>query len=225
MKNHFITLILISLMLSIFTSCSSQSEKDKAVIEYTKTHNYSIKSDDVKNADPAILFCYSNYLWETGQKDDAVFWYYVAQYRYRILSSCSEKMKAGYIEKEQAKRIYEDSDGYRKDLFDDILVVEDVYRIELYERIQKVLGAKINGYAYGDLEQMKSTLSQVLEYEEKYPFNPMSLDPKPVFKSEEVVKEKLAKVKESYIEQKQYITEKADYIKAERTKNGLENRK
>jgi len=213
-------------MFSLFTSCKNEgpSEKDKAVIEYAQANGFSINSNNVRNADPAILFCYSNHLYNEGQKDEAVFWYYVAQYRYRILSSCSMPQKAGYIEKDLSKKIYELAEGYDKKVFDDILVMHEVYRIELYEIIQKELGKKINGYGYEDLEQMKSTLDQVVQYEEKYPFNAIELSPKPVFKSEDIVAEKLAKVKQSYADQKKQITDQADYIREERAKNGLLNR-
>jgi len=226
MKVNFIILILIIFMFSLFTSCKSEvaSEKDKAVIEYAQANGFSINSNNVRNADPAILFCFSNYLYNEGQKAEAVFWYYVAQYRYRILSSCSMPQKAGYIEKEMSKKIYEYSEGYDKKVFHDILVMHEVYRIELYEIIQKELGKKINGYGYEDLEQMKLTLYHVLQYEEKYPFNPMELSPKPVFKSDDIVAEKLAKVRESYADQKKQIIDQADYIKEERAKNGLVNR-
>jgi len=184
LKINFISLILISLMFSLFTSykSKSQSEKDKAVIEYAKANGFSIKSNDVKNADPAILFCYSNHLYKEGQEYEAVFWYYVAQYRYRILLSCSIPGKAGYIEKEQVNKMYKYFDSYNKEMLDYIPVMHEVYRIELYEIIQKELAKKINGYHYKNLEKLKSMIDQVLQYEEKYPFDPMKLSPKPVLK-------------------------------------------
>jgi hypothetical protein len=85
----------ISIMLLMLSCGKNQSKEDKEMIEYAQRTGYKIKSNDVKNADPAIIFSYSAHLWNEGQKDDAVFWYYVAQYRYRFLSSCSEYLQAG----------------------------------------------------------------------------------------------------------------------------------
>jgi hypothetical protein len=224
-KMNLLKLTLLSIMTFLFLSCGGKSEKDNAVIAYAKENGFPIKSNDVKNADPAILFCYSSHLYENGQKDEAVFWYYVAQYRYRILSGCSENLKAGSVEEVTAKDILFRTGVYtdKKDL-EKLHLVGGTYRIDLYETIQQSLGKEINGYAYGDLEQMKSTINEVLEYEEKNPFNPMGLSPQPVFKSKEIQAEKLAKVKDSYVNQIKQITENADSIKSERTKNGLKNR-
>ena len=218
---YIFSLLIIALTI---TSCSSQSDEDRAVIEYAKEAEYNIKGNDVKNTDPAILFCYSNYLFEKGEQDEAAFWYYVAQYRYRFMSSCSEKGKAGSYTNEEAKKIYKDANAYRTDIFDDIILPDKVYRINAYEAIQKVLGAKINGYAYGDLEQMKIMIDRMLAYQQENPFNPMGLDPKPVLKSKDIQAEKIEKIKESYGEQKKQITNDADYIKKTRLENGLENR-
>lgn len=223
-KNLFLSALLSFVFLAL-AACSSGSEKDKAVVEYAKKNNLFIKSNNMKNADPSVLFCYSSHLWQEGQKDEAVFWYYVAQYRYRILSSCSEPLKAGSFTEVAGKDILLKTGVYEsKEDLDKLHLIGGIYSIELYEVIQKKFGATINSYAYGDLEKLKSTISQVLEYEKNYPFDPMGLEPQPILKSKEIQDEKLAKVKESYANQIKELTEKADYIKSERTKNGLENR-
>lgn len=213
-------------ILALFTlmSCSSQSPENKAVVDYADSLGLVIKSGDVKNADPAILFCYSNHLWTKGEKDEAVFWYYVAQYRYRFLSSCSENLQAGSYTEAQAKEILLATNAYPKENIDGLHLVGGMYRIELYEVIQAQLGQIINGYGYGDLPQMTAMLDRLLAYQEANPFNAMGLDPQPVLKSKEIQAEKLVKIKESYISQKDEIATTADYIKSERLNNGLDNR-
>jgi hypothetical protein len=52
----------------------------------------------------------------------------------------------------------------------------------------------------------------------------MGLYPQPVLKSKEVQAEKTAKIKESYIAQKEEIDTKRDYFIKTRLENGLENR-
>jgi hypothetical protein len=212
-------------MFTSFQSCGNQSEKDRAVTEYAKKNGFSIKSNNVENADPAILFCYSNHLWTDGQKNEDIFLYYVAQYRYRILSTCSENLKAGSFSEEAAKNVLLKTGVVQKEAdLANLHLIGGVYRIDLYETIQQKLGVTINGYAYGDLEQMKSIIDEVLKYEENYPFNPMGLRPQPLLKNENIQAEKLVIVKESYVSQKKQIIEEADYLRAERSKNGLENR-
>lgn len=205
-------------------SCSSQSEEDKGVIKYAKEAGFTINGDDVKKSDPAILFCYANHLFEEGKQDEAVFWYYVAQYRYRFMSSCSEHLKAGSLTEAQGRKILVKTGVYTEDRIGSLHLIGGIYRIELYETIQTVLGRKINGYAFGDMEQLKATIDRMLKYQEENPFNPMGMTPQPLLKSEEVQAEKLTKIKESYAEQKEKMDEKADYIRETRLENGLENR-
>lgn len=218
---YIFSLLIIALTI---TSCSSQSKEDKAMIKYAKEAGYRVKANDVKNADPAILFCYSNYLFEQGEKDEAVFWYYVAQYRYRFMSSCSERLGAGSLTEQEGKKILIDTGVYTQDNIGKLHLIGGIYRIELYDAIQKILGGKINGYGYGNLEEMKATIDRMLVYQQENPFNPMGLNPSPVLKSEEIQAEKIEKIKESYASQKQQIDEEADYIKKTRLENGLENR-
>jgi len=49
-------------MFTLFQSCGEtgkQSETDRLVIEYVKKNGFSVKSDNVKNADPAMLHAVS----------------------------------------------------------------------------------------------------------------------------------------------------------------------
>lgn len=220
MKN-LIYLIIITLLV---TSCNTSDKEEKAIIDYANEIGFKIKANDIKNADPAILFCYSSHLFEKGEKDKAVFWYYVAQYRYRFMSSCSEHLKAGSLTEAQGRKIYVKTGVYPEDRINSLHLVGGVYRIELYETIQAVLGKKINGYGYGDLDQMKVMIDQMLAYQQENPFNPMGLTPKPLLKSKDVQTEMIEKIKESYEEQKQQIETEADYIRNTRLENGLENR-
>lgn len=222
MKKIIYLITLVSLLL---VSCgNNQTGEDKEVIRYAQEKGFDIKSDDVKNADPYILFCYSHYLWEEGRKDDAVFWYYVAQYRYRFMSSCSEHLKAGSLTEALGKKIYVEIGLYNEDNINKLHLIGGVYRIELYEVLQAHWGKTINGYGYGDLSLMTVMIDRMLDYQEKNPFNPMGLNPKPILKSKEVQAEKIQKIKDSYANQKKEMDEQAGYIQEERTKNGLENR-
>jgi hypothetical protein len=211
-------------MLLMLSCGMNQSKEDKEILQYAKNMRFAIKSNDVKNADPAILFCYSSHLWNENKKDDAVFWYYIAQYRYRFLSSCSEHLKAGSLSETEAKKILIETGVAKEEGIDKLHLIGGAYRIDLYEAIQSQLGKTINGYGYGNLNEMKTTIDRMLDYQEYNPFNPMGLSPKPVLKSKEEQAEKIMKIKESYIHQKEEIDATKDEIRKTRLDNGLENR-
>jgi len=227
MQTNYIKFILTGFIFTLLASCGGNQSKGgySAVIEYAKTQGYTIKSNSVQNADPAILYCYSNYLWGKGQKNEAVFWYYDARYRARLLAFSAENIGAGSFDEATAKEILLGTGIYQnKADLANLHMIGGEYRLDLYEVIQGVLGAKINGYAFGDLKFVKSSMDSMLAYEEKYPFNPKNLYPAPVLKSDEIIKESVDSVREGFIKEEKMITEQADQIRAERTKNGLENR-
>ncbi len=226
MKMKFITSSVLGILSALFVSCGGNpSEADKAIIDYARANGFSIRSNKVANADPAVLFCYSNHLWKEGQKDEAAFWYYVAQNRCRIIIYCSEEMQAGSLSEAEAKEILLLAGIYaNRESLDKVHMIGGLYRTELYRLVMEFLGKTINEYLGGDQELWKSTIDRVLEYEVTDPFNPMGLVPPPVLKDDETVQRMLNENREGILELRRLIDVNADSIRDERTRNGLENR-
>ncbi len=225
MKMKFIKFSILGLLSTLFVSCGGNpSEADKAIVDFARANGFSIRANKVANADPAVLFCYSNHLWEEGQKDEAAFWYYVAQLRSRIIIYCSEEMRAGSFSEAEAKEILLLAGFYaNRESLEKVHMIGGFYRPELYKLVMEFLGKTINEYLGGDQELWKSTIDRVVEYEDTNPFNPMGLVPPPVFKDDETVQKMLNGNKEGILELRQWIVDNADSIRVQRNRNGLEN--
>lgn len=82
----------------------------------------------------------------------------------------------------------------------------------LFSSLFHTVGPTINGYAFGDIPQLVKTIDRALEWDAKHPD---SLTPKSPKRDE--VRDGLVKLKGQIVSQR-------DEIRAQRTKNGLENR-
>lgn len=82
----------------------------------------------------------------------------------------------------------------------------------LFSSLFQTIGPAINGYAFGDIPQLVKTIDRSLDWDAKHP-DPLT--PKSAKRDE--VREGLVKLKSQILAQR-------DDIRAQRTKNGLENR-
>lgn len=130
---------------------------------------------------PAAYFVLALKLSEQGRHDDATFWFYVGQIRYRAYLLTNPRL---------------DPTGDPA----------------LFSSMFATIGPTINGYAFGDIPQLLKIIDRALEWDEKHPnsFTPKS--------------PKLDEVREGLVKLKSAILSQQDEIRANRTKNGLENR-
>ena len=180
---------------------------DQGVIEFSKKFpEFKIKDNNVQNADPAILFAYANYLYKQDKKDDAAFWFYVAQMRNTYLIRITKKdAGAPPISNELFIRFFQESGFIGNIMIVDTGVnansldpkyskMNSVYDSASRQNVRKAssgLGAVINPYAFQNLDKQLARMNQVIEYEKAHPIQPESLiDPKYLISKEEQVKAK-----------------------------------
>jgi hypothetical protein len=166
----------------------------KAILQIT---NMLKKEKDGLRAE--VMYVAAIRLYDLGQKDEAVYWFYTAQYRARVFSAILDKGKIGSIGSEAFELK------------------------QAYNAFNELAGIYINGYAFGDLPKLEKALTKVVgegkslpKYREIYPtvgFVPVAIWPE---KNEEV-SNGLSK----FIE---YIKTNADSIKEKRKKNGIEGK-
>lgn len=232
----------VSLFFSVFllTGCSGQVEnkdsRDKGVIEFShKFPEFKIKDNNVQNADPAILYAYSNYLFFQDKKEEAVFWYYVAQFRNRYLRTVSKTDLP--IGNALFGRFFQESgfagnirigDGnfylasknpeYRKmNAFYDSATRKNLHTAA------SGLGEIINPFAFQNIDLQLQRIDDVIAYERLHPILVENL----VASDNLVSKEEQKKRKEDEFvgleEFKSYIQNNKEKIKEQKTKAGLPN--
>lgn len=137
--------------------------------------------DRIETKHPAAYFILAQKRFQEGNRDDAVFWFYVGQIRYRSYLITNPNLNPS----------------------GDPAVFSSLFN---------AMGPAINGYAFGDIPQLMKTIDRALEWDAK---NPDSFTPKS--KKRDEIRDGLSKMKAQ-------IAAQRDEIRAQRTKNGLENR-
>jgi hypothetical protein len=137
--------------------------------------------DRIETKHPTAYFVLALKLFEQGKKDDATFWFYVGQIRYRAYLVANPKL-------------------------------EPSGDPALFSSLFNTIGPVINGYAFGDIPQLLKIIDRALEWDAKHPDN---LTPKSAKRDE--TRDGLVKLKSTIVSQQ-------DDIRANRKKNGLENR-
>jgi hypothetical protein len=146
-----------------------------------------------------VMYVAAIRLYDLGQKDEAVYWFYTAQYRARVFNSILDKRKIGRIGAEAFELR------------------------QAYNSFNELAGTYINGYAFGELEKLEKTLTKVVEESKSLPkFG--EVYPKVVFVPDEEWAEKNKQVSKGLTELVEYIKTNADSIKEERRKNGIEGK-
>jgi len=240
MKKWLLSLLVFPLLLSGCSSESGGSGSDlideKGLIAYShKFPEFKIKNDDVKNAEPAILFAYSNQLFAQDKHDEAVFWFYLAQSRNRYLLSATEEPTpvtpelflrfyresgfVGNVSVPGAKGLVTDPDSrYPK--------MNAYYDSASRQNIHKAssgLGEVINPYAFQNLDKLQKQLDKLIAYEKANPFNPAAVISEADLVSREKLKELHEKSITTFEEAKVFVEKNKDSIREKRSKNGLKN--
>ena len=206
------------------------------IMDYAKQFpEFIIPGKDIQRAEPAILFAYSNHLYTLGRKDEATFWFYLAQFRTRYLT---EILKAEIpVSNNFFVRFFRESGfvGNLRILSDNIFSespetqyqhLNTVYDSATRQNIlvaAKGLGEVINNYAYQNIHKQVQRLQDVVHFEEKFPFqeeslvHPFDLIP-PIDRVE--IKEKIACEVE---EAQRWLLTNYDRVREVRRQRGLPN--
>lgn len=146
-----------------------------------------------------VMYVAAIRMYDLGHKDEAVYWFYTAQFRARVFGSILDKDKVG-------------------SLGDEAFELQ-----QAYGAFNELAGMYINGYAFGELEKLEKTLAKVAE-EAKTPPNYQKVYPKVAFAPEETWAEQNQKVSTGLTGLIDYIKANGDSIREQRKENGLEGK-
>jgi hypothetical protein len=139
-------------------------------------------------------------LYDLGHKDEAVYWFYTAQYRAGVFRSILDRQKMG---------------GIGAPAFE---------LRQAYAAFNQLAGEYINGYAFGELGKLEKTLAKVREEGKAIPKYTV-LYPRVKFIDSKTWQETNAKYADGNITGMiQYIRKNAALIKELRKKNGLDGK-
>jgi len=138
-------------------------------------------------------------LYDLGLKDEAVYWFYSAQYRSRLFQSLLDPGRIGAIGSPSFERR------------------------QAYNAFQQVAGEYINGYAFGDLERLGRTIEQVISEGKRVP-NLDTIYPDVAFVAKEKWEHKNREIGQGLASLREHIQENAKEIKAMRKANNLDGR-
>ena len=145
------------------------------------------------------MYVLSIRLYDLGQKDDAVYWFYSAQFRAKLFASILPKESIGGM----------GSEGFE--------------RLHAHNSFHQLAGQYINGYAFGDLKKLDKTIRRVkLESEKNPKFK--TIYPKLDFPDEKSWAKKRDDIAAGLDKMLDYMAENADKIKAMRIENGIEGK-
>ena len=146
-----------------------------------------------------VMYVTAIRLYDLGHKDEAVYWFYTAQYRARVFNSMLDQGKMGGIGTEAFELNH------------------------AYNAFNQLAGVYINGYAFGDLTRLERTLGLVVEEGKSVP-KLAEVYPKVRFSPEETWAGKHQKESKGLVGLIEYIKKNTDSIKEQRKKNGIEGK-
>ena len=146
-----------------------------------------------------VMYVTAIRLYDLGHKDDAVYWFYTAQYRARVFISILDKEKVGSIGSEAFELK------------------------QAYGAFNQLAGTYINGYAFGELDKLEKTLTKVIDQGKSLP-KYGDVYPKVKFVSDDSWGEKNKEVSKGLSGLIDYIKNNAEMIKEQRKKNGIEGK-
>ncbi len=134
---------------------------------------YHLNVTDLTQVDPAYLFVYANHLYENGQKDDSVFWFYVAQYRGKMIGAMENQNSI--VPQQQYQQLAADS-GVPV-IGKMVVLGRGLNREHLYNFIHSGLGQTINYYAGSNVDNWANQMQRALAFEKEHPFDPFRAVP------------------------------------------------
>jgi hypothetical protein len=139
---------------------------------------------DIERRHPGDYYVLAGKLFAKNWKNEAAFWFYLGQLRYRFHLAANPNLPKGGDE-------------------------------ALFASLSSVLGEPINGWAFGDIRQLLITFDKVLDWDNFHDNQ---------FTSRTKHASAWNDVREGLIKLREHVRANADQIRAERRKNGLENR-
>jgi hypothetical protein len=146
-----------------------------------------------------VMYVAAIRLYDLGNKDEAVYWFYTAQYRAGVFRSILDPKKVGSIGSEAFELR------------------------QAYYSFNQLAGEYINGYAFGDLKKLEKTLTKVHEEGKILP-KFVEIYPNVKFIKADSWKQKNTEYSANVTKLVEFIQKKADYIKEQRKKNGIEGK-
>ena len=138
-------------------------------------------------------------LYDLGYKNESVYWFHSARFRAGLFKQALPKKLSGGIGS------------------------EDFDRYHAHYAFHSLAGEYINGYAFGDLEMMKTTIHEVKSESITLP-KLQTIYPKIQFTDAKLWPENQKGIAEGLDKLLDYIDKNEDKIKAERKKNGIEDK-
>ncbi len=182
-KNLHRTLLAVPLLGLMAMPAFAQSADMKSPEEMKDMEPDALR-DGIENRHPSAYYILAAKQFNAGERDDAVFWFYTGQLRYRTLLGCKPDLAP-------------DQDP------------------ALFASLNETVGRPLNGYAFGDVDELSSTIEDVLEWDAAHANGYVAKA-----ECEQVITAERAGLDEL----REMIVAKADEIRKQREENGLENR-
>ena len=160
---------------SLLIGCGHTAPQDEQALRPVKFVNakYEQHITQLNQLDPAYLFIYANDLFLNGQKDEAVFWFYVAQYRAMMIGTMENDHSA------ISPQLYQHlaAEAGTPVLGQMVVLGNGLNRGQLYNYIHSGLGIAINGYAGSNMDNWVKQMERALAFEHAHPFDPFQAVP------------------------------------------------
>jgi hypothetical protein len=171
-------------VLALAISLAAPLQSAKPAEDFQKLTPDQLKAG-IEKRHPAAYYILATKLFESGARDEAVFWFYAGQLRYRFHLGANRNLPP-------------DGDP------------------ALFASLSEVVGRPLNEYAFGDLTALVGTIDKVLDWDEKAANG---------FTTKAGHEAALKDVRDGLVKMREYVKANGDEIRAQRTQNGLENRK
>lgn len=203
-------------------SCSSTgnntsklSDREKAIFRYADTINGMSHGKDLEHTDPGILFAYSFHLFYHGGKDEAVYWFYLAELRAKYLAAVILHQGLDNCNPLFIKAVYNKMGGQGEPLY------VNKSRIALYGLIIGNFEPVINDYIFSDIDKYVRIANEVIDYERSHPLDAASLLTARILKPEEQHKTIHEEVITKFANLVKWASDNKEKIREKRRQNGL----
>ncbi len=146
-----------------------------------------------------VMYVAAIRLYDLGRKDEAVYWFYAAQYRARLFNAILDAAHVGSVG-------------------------DEAFELkQAYGAFNQLAGTYINGYAFGDVKTLEKTLLNVAKEGEALP-KIEELYPTVRFVAKNEWAKKNGVVAKGLADLVDYIKTNAETIKQQRQQNGVEGK-
>ena len=163
---------------ALLNAVKSQEKTDlrrvaQAAVDFVNG-KYQLGVTELTQLDPAYLYVYTNYLYETGARDAAVVWFYVARYRGEIIGSMESENSV--ISPQQYQQLCADAGAlYPREVPKNGR--NGLTREQLYTTMRTRLWGRLYYYVGNDIDNWIVQMKKALELEKSDPFDPFQAIP------------------------------------------------